>query len=454
MGAFSDITHYKEAETEIHNLAFYDPLTGLPNRRLLLDRLRHALAASGRLRDHGAVLFIDLDHFKNLNDTKGHDIGDLLLVEVAARLRAGVRTGDTVARFGGDEFVVLLEGLSLDAEQAVSHAKTVAEKLLEAVNRPCLLQEQEHRNGASIGATLYRGTVTGVEELLKRADTAMYQAKSGGRNTVRFFDPHMQTALEARVALESDLRAALARDQFRLYYQIQVDDCQRAIGAEALLRWVHPRRGIVSPAEFIPLAEETGLIVSIGYWVLRTACITLKQWESDPLTQDLQLAVNVSARQFRQADFVEEVCRILAETGAAPSRLKLELTESMVLDDPARAIEKMRALKETGIHLSMDDFGTGQSSLTYLKRLPFDQIKIDQSFVRDCVQDKNDALMVRTILQMALNFGLDVVAEGVENVAQQAFLQQHGCPVFQGYLFGRPVPLEEFEKELRPGREK
>ncbi len=443
--AFTDISSRKEAEEQIRNLAYYDPLTQLPNRRLLIERLQLALMASGRNRRHGALLFIDLDYFKILNDTEGHDVGDLLLVEVARRLRSCVREGDTVARLGGDEFVVMLEDLHEDVQEAAGQAEKVGEKIREVATHPYSLRDREYHGTLSLGVSLFRDHHETVDELLKRADVALYQAKSGGRNTLCFFDPQMQEALVARAAMEDELRRVVQHGQLVLYYQAQIDENNRVLGAEALLRWQHPERGLVPPAEFIPLAEETGLIVPIGHWVLETACTQLREWQNSPETCDLMLAVNVSARQFRQPDFVEQVHAVLAGTAANPARLKLELTESVVLDDVADTIEKMKALKLLGVGFSMDDFGTGYSSLSYLRRLPLDQLKIDRSFIRDVETNPGDAVIVQTIIGMANSLGLKVIAEGVENEAQRQFLNLHGCPTFQGFLFSKPVPLSVFE---------
>ena len=451
-GSCRDITERKRAEQQIHQLAFFDALTSLPNRRLLIDRLQQAFSVSARNGQHGAILFLDLDHFKTLNDTKGHDIGDLLLVEVAKRLELCVRDGDTVARLGGDEFVVVLGTLSTHTDEAATQAEAVAEKILSALNQPCRLKEYNYNTTPSIGIVLFRGHQDSIDDLLKHADIAMYQAKTSGRNAIRFFDPDMQSAIEARSELEDELRQALARQQFRLYFQVQVDSLRRPLGAEMLLRWEHPERGLVSPAQFIPLTEETGLIVPIGQWVLQTACAQLKAWQHDALKRDLTLAVNVSAKQFRQADFVAQVQRVLLESGAKPSHIKLELTESTVLENVDDTITKMRELKLLGVSFSMDDFGTGYSSLQYLKRLPLDQIKIDQSFVRDITSDPNDAAIVQTIIAMTEALGLNVIAEGVETEAQREFLDKHGCHTFQGYLFSKPVPVGEFEALLgKPG---
>ncbi|MFZ2404435.1 MAG: EAL domain-containing protein, partial [Methylobacter sp.] len=446
-----DITLNKAAADEIERLAFYDPLTGLPNRRLLLDRLDLALASSHRSGRKGALLFIDLDNFKTLNDTLGHDMGDLLLQLVAVRLSSCIREGDTVARLGGDEFVIMLEDLSKQAVEAATQTETIGEKILVALNQPYQLAKNEYYSTPSIGASLFNGHEQSTDELLKQADIAMYQAKTSGRNALRFFDPQMQASINTRVALEADLRQAVTENQFILYYQPQVYHDGQAIGAEVLIRWHHPQRGLVSPADFIPLAEETGLILPIGLWVLETACAQIKIWEDSGHTQHLQLAVNVSVRQFRQPDFVEEVSRVLLHSAINPHKLKLELTENLMLDDIDDTIVKMNTLREIGVCFSMDDFGTGYSSLSYLTQLPLDQLKIDQSFVRNIGVKPTDAVIVQTIIGMAKNLGMEVIAEGVETQAQRAFLEQHGCPVCQGYLFGKPVLLAEFEQLLKYG---
>ncbi len=448
VATFLDITERKQAEQRVHQLAFYDALTGLPNRRLLLDRLNQAFAVSDRNTRYGALMFIDLDNFKILNDSKGHDVGDLLLVEVARRLQTCVRDGDSVARLGGDEFVVVLEMLSPRVNEAVAQAELVGEKIRASLNKPYQLSQHEHHTTPSIGIVLFMGHRENIDNLLKYADIAMYQAKAAGRNAIRFYDPVMQAALEARIELESEMRFALEKRQFRLFYQIQVDSLRRAIGAEVLLRWLHPERGLVSPLQFIPLAEETGLIVPIGLWVLQTACAQLKVWQQDIHTRDLTLAVNVSVRQFRQPDFVAQVQRTLLDSGAKPSHLKLELTESLVLENVEDTINKMREIKLLGVSFSMDDFGTGYSSLQYLKRLPLDQIKIDQSFVRDIATDPNDAAIVQTVIAMTEAMGLNVIAEGVETETQMEFLELRGCHAFQGYLFSKPIPIEQFEALL------
>ena len=443
-----DISQRKQAERDIHQLAFYDSLTQLANRRLLMDRLQRAMVSSARNGHHGALLLLDLDHFKMINDTQGHTTGDLLLIEVTHRLQNCTREGDSVARLGGDEFVVLLEGLNSQQEEAAIQADRIAENIRSKLNQPYLLNEHEFSSTPSIGIALFNSHKESVEILLKHADVAMYQAKSDGRNSIRFFDPKMQTALEIRIAMETDLHHALEKQQFRLYYQVQMDNHGKAIGAEVLLRWQQPERGFVFPDQFIPMAEETGLIVPIGLWVLATACEKLKVWQQNVLTRDLTIAVNVSAKQFHQPDFVEQVQHVLVESDAPPSRLKLELTESAVLGNIDATIAKMQQIKSLGVRFSMDDFGTGYSSLQYLKRLPLAQIKIDKSFVLDITNNPDDAAIVQTIIAMSKALGLNVIAEGVETDAQRAFLDQHGCHAFQGYLFSKPLPVEEFEARL------
>ncbi|BEU96052.1 bifunctional diguanylate cyclase/phosphodiesterase [Acidovorax sp. DW039] len=449
-GFTMDITDRKRAEQEIERLAFYDALTGLPNRRLLLDRLQRSIAAGQRTKSQGALLFIDLDNFKDLNDTLGHDMGDQLLSQVAARLVGCVRETDTVSRFGGDEFVVMLENLSTDLSQAAAQAEVVADKLLTSLNQPFELDGGQHYSTPSIGITLFGEQRLTVDELLKRADLAMYQAKAAGRNTQRFFDPDMQAAVNARSNLEADLRQGLAREEIHVHYQPVVDHNGKLVGAEALARWRHPQRGMISPADFIPLAEQTGLILPLGQTVLHTACSQLAQWAHNPATAHLSLSVNVSARQFRQPGFAAQVLGTLKACQADPRKLKLELTESLLLGDIEDTIERMEQLKKEGVGFALDDFGTGYSSLSYLKRLPLDQVKIDQSFVRDVLSDPNDAAIVRTILALAKSLDLEVVAEGVETAGQLGFLRLHGCEGFQGYLFGRPVPIEEMDAFVFP----
>jgi diguanylate cyclase (GGDEF)-like protein/PAS domain S-box-containing protein len=448
VSTLTDISQRKASEEKIQYLAFYDSLTRLPNRRLLVDRLQQALASSARSDRAGALLFIDLDNFKLLNDTLGHEKGDLLLQQVAQRLTASVREGDSVARLGGDEFVLLLDDLSENPNEAANQAEVVGEKILATLNQPYDLAGHTYHNTPSIGVTLFAGHQSSADELMKHADLAMYEAKNAGRNTLRFFDPQMQATISARASLEKDLREALQARQFILYYQPQVDAAGHVTGTEALVRWQHPQRGLVSPATFIPLAEETGLILPLGLWVLETACDQLLAWAAHPQRAHLTIAVNVSARQFRQTDFVEQVLAVLERSGANPQKLKLELTESLLLDDIEAIIAKMSALKTWGVGFSLDDFGTGYSSLTYLKRLPLDQLKIDQSFVRDLLTDPNDAAIAHTIVALAQSLGLSVIAEGVETAAQQDCLAVQGCLAYQGYLFSRPLPIIDFERLL------
>ncbi len=440
-GVGQDITQRKNAERETETLAFYDPLTGLPNRRLMLDRLGKALESAARHQAMGALLFIDLDNFKTLNDTMGHDTGDELLRQVGQRLSGCVRAMDTVSRLGGDEFIVMLEGLN--PLEAVAQAQAVGDKILAAFDTPFLVAEQLQQSSPSIGVTLFGELHHSVEDLLKQADLAMYQSKSAGRNTLRFFDPGMQSAVSERARIEADLRLALQRDELLLYFQPVVDHQGHVVGAEALLRWQHPQRHLVLPAEFIGVAEQTGLILPVGERVMQLACQRLAVWAGDPATAHLSLAVNVSAAQLRQSDFVDQVLGALEHTGAAASRLKLELTESMLLNDVEDIIKKMNALKARGVGFLLDDFGTGYSSLAYLNRLPLEQLKIDRSFVRDVLVDANAATIARAIVTLAHSLGLAVIAEGVETSGQHGFLLSHGCLTFQGYLFGRPAPEQE-----------
>lgn len=440
-----------QTEDEIKHQAFYDPLTGLPNRRLLVDRFHQAFASSARSGREGALLFIDLDNFKDINNTLGHDIGDLLLQQAAQRLESCMREGDTLARIGGDEFGVMLEDLSKQPIEAAIQAKAVGEKILAALNQPYQLAMHKYRSTASIGATLFSDHGKTAEELLKRADIAMSQAKKAGRNTLSFFNQKMQDIINTRTTLEGELRKALENHQFHLYYQIQVDSSHRPLGAEALIRWMHPENGLVSPTQFIPLAEETGLILPIGQWVLETVCAQLKVWEQNALTRDLVLAVNVSAKQFHQADFVAQVQALVQRHAINPALLKLELTEGMLLENIEGTITTMNSLHEIGVLFSLDDFGTGYSSLQYLKRLPLDQLKIDQSFVHDLASNSSDKAIVRAITAMAQSLDLDVIAEGVETEAQQQLLLGKGCTHYQGYLFGKPMPIEQFELLLTQG---
>ena len=439
-GISTDITRHKQAEEAIHQLAYYDPLTQLPNRRFLMERLQQTLAASERSHAGGALLFIDVDNFKDLNDTLGHAMGDQLLCQMASRLSTCTRAQDTLARLGGDEFVVMLQGLSPQKDEAVQQARQVAQKILAQVSAPYPLQTQTYQTSVSIGIALFSGPNVSRDELLKQADLAMYRAKSDGRNTLRFFNTDMQAQVTARMALETDLHRALAASEFMLFYQPQVDSGGHCLGVEALVRWQHPQRGLVPPAEFIPLAEASGLILPLGRWILHEACRQLVVWSHTPDRAHHTIAVNVSARQFRQADFVQQVQMVLQDTGANPQRLELELTESQLLDDVDGVITKMEALKAMGVRFSLDDFGTGYSSLSMLKRLPLDQLKIDQSFVRDVLTDAQDASIIKAILSLGNSLELAVIAEGVETQAHRDALLQLGCHKFQGYFFGRPAP--------------
>lgn len=446
VATFNDITQSKAAENEIRQLAFYDPLTKLPNRRLLSERLKHAVKMSARSGKEAALLFLDLDNFKALNDTLGHAIGDQLLQQVAERLLACVREQDTVARLGGDEFVVMLENLGQHSLAAVEHVEVIANKILTTLNLPYQLAQYPYKNTPSIGVVLFNGRRQQTDdELLKQADIAMYQAKKAGRNSIRFFNPEMQQSINARIAMEFALRKAIEQKQFRLYLQSQVDQHGSIIGAEVLIRWQHPELGLLTPNDFIPLAEETGLILLLGQWVIEESCQLLKSWQAKDAFRALVLSINVSAKQFQQADFIDKLRVAVQSYAIKPGLLKLELTESMLLGDVEDVISKMTALKAIGIQFSLDDFGTGYSSLQYLKRLPLQQLKIDKSFIDDIVIDPSDQAIARTIIVMAQTLGLDVIAEGVETVEQRHILLEIGCMYYQGYLFGKPMPIERFE---------
>jgi diguanylate cyclase (GGDEF)-like protein/PAS domain S-box-containing protein len=444
----SDLTEIRSTERQLVHLAYHDPLTKLPNRRLLLERLKQALSAAARTQKAGALLFIDLDDFKTLNDTLGHDMGDVLLEQVAARLLSCVRENDTVSRFGGDEFMVMLEQLGPHLTDAAEFTERVARKIIKTLGESYQLNGHEYVSTCSIGAILFDGSHQRFDELVKQADIAMYQSKKDGRNTLSFFDPKMQKSVDEHAKLVSELHIAIQTQQFELYFQVQVDAWRQPIGAEALIRWNHPSRGIVSPAEFIPVAETTGLILPIGVWVLEKACEQIKTWQGDARTQHLVLAVNVSARQLRQLDFVAQVATFIQKYAIPSHLLKLEITEGMLLESIEHTIAIMRTLHEIGVLFSLDDFGTGYSSLAYLKRLPLNQLKVDQSFVRDLVVDSSDRAIVRTIINMAKSLGLDVIAEGVETEEQRQLLQNKGCIHFQGYLFGKPMPIAQFNAAM------
>ena len=450
-----DVTEKRAAEVRTHHLAFYDQLTDLPNRLLLLDRLRLSLKTSHRSKQYGAILFIDLDDFKNLNDTLGHDAGDELLKEVATHLLFCVRESDTVARFGGDEFVVMLEGLSTDASEAAGIAEMIAKKIIGSFHADFNIGNNIIRSSPSIGITLFSGHRGDLsEEILKQADLAMYAAKTAGRNTLQFFDQTMQLSVNARAVIEKDLRNALDQNWFCLHFQPQVNHQGEIIGAEALLRILHPQRGLIAPGEFIQVAEQTGLIIPIGNWVIQTACEQLANWATDKKTARLSLAVNVSARQFRDQNFVEQVLSILHNSGANSYLLKLEPTESVLLENMDETIEKMSTLRVGGVHFALDDFGTGYSSLSYLKKLPLDQLKIDQSFVRDVPHDPEVCSIVRAIITLAKSLDLGIIAEGVETQEQRKFLLENGCELFQGYLFSRPIPLDQFNQLVKSNQVK
>ena len=444
-----DITDRMSAQLQIDHLSFYDNLTGLPNRRMLLHRLQSAIDANVRRERQAALLFLDLDHFKTLNDAQGRNAGDVLLKQVAQRLQQLMREGDTVARLGGDEFVILIEGLSADSATAVMQTQAFGEAVLAELGRPIQLPAMTYHGTCSIGATLISASSASLDDLLKQADIAMFHAKTAGGDVLRFFEVDMQTTVNARASLESELRAALkARGQFLLHYQPQVTTEGRVVGAEVLIRWLHPQRGLIPPAAFIDVAEETGLISPIGLWALEQACKQLDEWSTHPRRRHLTLAVNVSARQFRKEDFADKVREVLIRTGADPSKLKLELTESLLHDEVAETIRKMKSLAAIGIRFSMDDFGTGYSSLSYMAQLPLHQIKIDRFFVSGIGANPKIELIVQTLIGMAANLDLEVVAEGVETRAQLDFLIRNGCRVCQGFLFGRPQPVEVLESQL------
>ena len=445
VAAFSDATSYKDAEAQIQSLAFSDPLTGLPNRQHLIVLLQQSQLDRAREPRQDALQLVGLDQFKNLNETIGHENGNRLLQSVAHRLGDCIRKGDTLVRLGGNAFVVMLQNLSLIPQQAATEAEAVAAKILLALSQPYQIGSSDVHCSASIGITLVDdATPQDADVPLNQAELAMHHAKAGGRNTLRFFAPQMQAEVSARAELESGLREALLNNQFVLHYQAQVTSEGRVIGTEALVRWTHPLRGLVSPAEFIPVAEESGLILPLGSWVLETACKQLVLWADKPETADLTVAVNVSAHQFHQADFVDQVFGALERTGARAQGLKLELTESLLVANIEAIIDKMNALKARGVGFSLDDFGTGYSSLSYLKRLPLDQLKIDQSFVRNILSDTNDAAIAKMVIALADSMDLAVIAEGVETEAQRDFLAGLGCHTYQGYLFSKPLPAQEF----------
>jgi len=450
IGTFYDLSDIRQAEDQIRTLAFYDQLTGLPNRPLLTDRTVQAMRINAQSGEFGAIMFIDLDRFKKLNDTLGHDVGDKLLKQVGSRISAEISQDSTVARFGGDEFVVLAPNLKTDQErEAVFLAEDVADRILGSFDRPFQLDGYEHTCSASIGIALFSGQFETLEDVLKRADIAMYEAKGAGRNTIRFFDPEMQRVVAEEASLETDIRAAVETGGFRLQFQPQVNAAGWVVGAEVLLRWPHPSRGFVSPAEFVPIAEKTGLIVPIGNWVMQTAFERLVDWGKDDCFGNLDLSINVSATQLHNAEFVETVLAAIKHSGARPERVKLEITESLLVRNMDEAIRKMDVLQDHGIRFSLDDFGTGYSSLSYLKQLPLDQLKIDQSFVRGLPGDGDDAAIAEMVVALGRTLGLNVIAEGVETEDQRAFLEGIGCDQFQGYLFGKPMAITRFDEFVR-----
>lgn len=446
-GFIRDISEQKKARREIENFAYYDVLTGLPNRRLLVDRFQHAVLISQRTNTHCALIFIDLDDFKLLNDTKGHDVGDQLLIEVAKRIQANLRAGDTVARLSGDEFVVILEGLNENINLAYQQTSEVAQKLLEKLNTTYNLSLLEFNTSASLGVTIFKDdALNNFEVHLRHADTAMYQSKAAGRNTYRFYDEYTQEGVEKRLALEASLSLAVKNKELELNFQSIVDAQQNIIAAEVLLRWAHPEFGDIHPKEFVPIAEKNNQIIKIGRWVLQRACEQVKAWSAHPKLKHIQLSVNISAKQFLYINFIKELREILQHTGINPDLLKLELTETAVIDNIEDVISKMQILKKMGIQVSLDDFGIGHSSLVYLKKLPVTQIKVDQSFVRDVLTDSNDAAIIKMVLAVGKTINCNIVAEGVEQVEQFELLKSFGCHYFQGYYFSKPLTAANFEK--------
>ena len=448
-GVGRDITSQKTTQATFTSLALIDQLTGLSNRRLLLERLNFVRLSGARTREFGALIFVDIDNFKSFNEAVGHDVADILLVEVGARLSACMRDCDTVARMGGDVFVILATDMGMSTERASQKTQKIVNKIVAAMDAPftpamdiaLTVSPQAPRFTASMGICLFQGTDTSVEDTMKRAEMALRQAKQTGRQGIRYFDPLVEAQVRQRTQVETELHAALASDQFRLYYQPIVDLQAKIIGYEALVRWQHPGLGLVAPGRFIDIAEQCGLIVPMGEWIIRQACEQLVAFQSSPSTNAVTIAVNLSARQLAQADIADVIAKIVRTSGAPANRLKLEITESMLLTDIDNTIEKLATLSALGIRFSLDDFGTGYSSLSYLMKLPLSQLKVDQSFVKGLLTDPVDAAIVRTIIQLAKSLGMSVIAEGVELEGQRKALSDMGCREFQGYLFGKPAPL-------------
>ncbi|WP_347841621.1 bacteriohemerythrin [uncultured Draconibacterium sp.] len=447
-GFVQDITQRKDSERQITELAHFDSLTGLPNRRLLFDRLRQTIAGGKRSNQSNALLFLDIDDFKKINDQHGHDYGDALLKEVASRIRLCIRDGDTLARFAGDEFVVIILGLDSNQMNAAAQAEVVAVKLSGALAEIYQLKGIQYKSSVSIGIVVFGNGEQNESNLLKQADIAMYKAKQRGKNAVCFFDPQMQDEVNEKAQLEDDLRKAIQAQEFVLHYQPQLNQQSSVCGAESLVRWQHPNKGLIGPDRFIPLAEKTGLIIPLGEWVLKSACRQLSLWQSKAETEHLTLSVNVSARQFHDSQFIPLACQLLEKYSLPRGKLRLELTETMMVDDIDKTIASMNILRKKGVHFSLDDFGTGYSSLRYLKRLPLSQLKIDRSFVDDLESDVNDQAIIKTIISMSKALGLYTIAEGVETKRQRAFLENEGCMVYQGFLYSKPLPIEAFEMFL------
>lgn len=445
VGVFEDFTEKKISEEKIHRLAFYDTLTALPNRILFMDIAKESMKEAALTHTYNALIFIDLDNFKVLNDTLGHEMGDIMLQIVAKRLQTLVKEGNSIARLGGDEFVLILKNLGTEEAKAKAQSISTVKKILSLLQEPYQLKWAEHKSSASAGITLFNGENISIDTLMKQAELAMYQSKESGKNEFKFFEPSMESSLKERAEIEKELREAIHNEEFALYYQAQIDDYKKIEGAEALVRWNHPTKGLISPLVFIPIAEESDIILKLGDWILKSACNELYRWSKIDAMKEISLAINISVKQFSQNNFVKNTLSIIEKSGANPRLIKLEITESMLVEDKVSIIEKMGKLKEIGIRFSLDDFGTGYSSLSYLKQLPIDQLKIDQSFVKDILIDKNDAIICKSTIAIAQSMGLNVIAEGVETTEQKEMLHTLGCPAFQGYLFSKPIPSKEFE---------